>query len=71
MIESVMTISLGTIVLFAVMVLIVAAVVSFGPALLIFTGQLWIRLFVSAGTLLIVLLGLAAVFGLEYIRHVS
>lgn len=71
MIESVMTISLGAIVLFAVTVLFVAAVISFGPALLIFAGQLWIKLFVSVGTLLIVLVGLAAVFGLEYVRYVS
>lgn len=70
MIESLMTISLGAIVLFAVAVLFVAAVVSFGPALLFFAGQLWIRLFVSVGTLLIVLVGMAAVFGLEYVRTI-
>ena len=66
-----LTISLGAIVLFAVAVLFVAAVVSFGPALLIFAGQLWIKLFVSAGTLLIVMVGLSIVFGLEYIKYVA
>jgi hypothetical protein len=71
MVESLMTISLGAIVLFAAAVLFIAAVVSFGPALIIFAGQLWIRLFVSVGTLLIVMVGLAAVFGLEYIRYVA
>jgi hypothetical protein len=71
MIESMLTISLGAIVLFAVAVLFVAAVVSFGPALLIFAGQLWIKLFVSAGTLLIVMVGLSIVFGLEYIKYVA
>jgi len=71
MIESIMTISLGAIVLFAAAILFVAAVVSFGPALLIFAGQLWIKLFVSAGTLLIVMVGLSIVFGLEYIRYVA
>ena len=71
MIESMLTISLGAIVLFAVAVLFVAAVVSFGPALLIFAGQLWIKLFVSVGTLLIVMVGLAIVFGLEYIKYVA
>jgi len=71
MIESIMTISLGAIVLFAAAILFVAAVVSFGPALLIFAGQLWIRLFVSVGTLLIVMVGLSIVFGLEYIRYVA
>ena len=71
MIESIMTISLGAIVLFAAAILFVAAVVSFGPALLIFAGQLWIKLFVSVGTLLIVMVGLSIVFGLEYIRYVA
>lgn len=70
MIESLIAVSLSTIVMFAVIILIVTAAISFGPALLIFVGQLWIKLFVSVGTLLIVMVGLAAVFGLEYIRYV-
>jgi len=70
MIESIMTISVGAIVLFAVAVLFVAAIVSVGPALLIFVGGLWMVIFRAIGVFLISAGALLLLAGLGYISHV-
>jgi hypothetical protein len=67
MIESIMTISVGAIVLFAVAVLFVAAIVSVGPALLIFVGGLWMVIFRAIGVFLISAGALLLLAGLGYI----
>lgn len=67
MIESVMTISAGIAVAFAVMILIVTAAISFGPALLIFVGGLWMIVFRAIGVFLISAGALIILFGLGYI----
>ena len=69
MIESVMTISLGAIVLFAVAVLFVAAVITAGPALLIFVGGLWMIVFRAIGVFLISAGALLLLFGLGYVSQ--
>ena len=67
MVESLMTISVGAIVLFAVAVLFVAAIVSVGPALLIFVGGLWMVIFRAIGVFLISAGALLLLAGLGYI----
>ena len=62
-----MTISVGAIVLFAVAVLFVAAIVSVGPALLIFVGGLWMVIFRAIGVFLISAGALLLLAGLGYI----